>query len=77
MARSGTLLVVGTSALVQPAASLPLLAKRSGAFLIEVNPEATPLSTWVDWPIRGKAGEELPSLWQSLRVQRSAGGPSD
>ncbi|MBI3951177.1 MAG: NAD-dependent deacylase [Acidobacteria bacterium] len=52
--------VVGTSAIVYPAAELPLVAKRSGAFLIEVNPEATPLTSIADATVLGKAGEVLP-----------------
>ncbi|HKR02270.1 MAG TPA: Sir2 family NAD-dependent protein deacetylase, partial [Pyrinomonadaceae bacterium] len=52
--------VVGTSALVYPAASLPEIAKGAGAYIIEVNPERTPLSGLCDEVIQGKAGEVLP-----------------
>jgi NAD-dependent deacetylase len=52
--------VVGTSALVYPAASLPEIAKASGAYTVEVNPERTPLSDLCDEVIEGKAGEVLP-----------------
>ncbi len=55
-------LVVGTSALVQPAATLPLVAKRQGAFVIEINPDRTPLSPSVDLSLLGPAGEILPQL---------------
>ncbi len=55
-------LAVGTSALVQPAASLPLTAKRHGAPVIEVNPDSTPISHLVDVSLQGKAGEILPAL---------------
>jgi len=55
-------LVVGTSALVQPAASLPLMAKRRGATVIEVNPDPTPISHLVGVSLQGKAGEILPAL---------------
>ena len=54
--------VVGTSALVYPAAGLPLAAKRAGAFLVEVNPEPTPLSDACDVTLRGPAGEVLPMI---------------
>ena len=54
--------VVGTSALVYPAASLPEVAKRAGAFLVEVNPEETPLTQYCDASLRGPAGELLPRL---------------
>jgi NAD-dependent deacetylase len=52
-------MVVGTSALVYPAAELPLVAKEMGAFLIEVNPEETPLSPYADICIREKASTGL------------------
>ena len=54
--------VVGTSAIVYPAAGLPLASKRVGAFLVEVNPEETPLSEICDATLRGAAGEILPRL---------------
>ncbi len=54
--------VIGTSALVYPAASLPEAAKRGGAFLVEVNPEETPLTEYCDASLRGPAGELLPLL---------------
>jgi NAD-dependent deacetylase len=52
--------VIGTSALVYPAAGLPKIAKSAGAYLCEVNPEPTPLSNLCDESIMGKAGEVLP-----------------
>ena len=52
--------VVGTSALVYPAASLPAIAKAAGAYLCEVNPERTPLSDSCDEALTGKAGDVLP-----------------
>ena len=56
--------VVGTSALVYPAAGLPEIAKAAGAYVCEVNPEPTPLSILCDEVLTGKAGEVLP-LFQS------------
>ena len=41
---SDVILVVGTSAVVQPAASLPLIVKRNGGVIIEINPDETPLT---------------------------------
>ncbi|MBI3933583.1 MAG: NAD-dependent deacylase [Acidobacteria bacterium] len=55
-------LVVGTSALVYPAASLPLVAQQKGARLIEINPDPTPLSDLADLTLTGKAGEILGAL---------------
>jgi NAD-dependent deacetylase len=54
--------VVGTSAVVYPAAGLPFAAAQAGAFLVEVNPEPTPLSELCDVTLRGAAGEVLPLL---------------
>jgi NAD-dependent deacetylase len=54
--------VVGTSAVVYPAARLPLAARAAGAYLVEVNPERTPLSDECDETIEGPAGHVLPLL---------------
>ena len=48
---------IGTSATVQPAALLPLVARQAGAVVIEVNPEPTSLSPLTDATILGRAGE--------------------
>jgi NAD-dependent deacetylase len=53
-------LVVGTSALVYPAASIPEIASTAGAYMVEVNPERTPLSDLCDEVLTGPAGEILP-----------------
>ncbi len=55
-------LVIGTSSLVQPAASFPLIVKQRGGLIIEVNIEQTPLTSAVDYHLTGKAGEILPQL---------------
>jgi NAD-dependent deacetylase len=52
--------IIGTSALVYPAAGLAEIAKRGGAFLVEINPEETPMTGFCDETIRGRAGEILP-----------------
>jgi len=52
--------VIGTSALVYPAAALPEIARRAGAYVIEINPELTPLSGECQAVIKGRAGEVLP-----------------
>jgi len=56
------MLVVGTSGVVQPAASLALRAKGAGAFVVEINPEETPLSASCDMRLAGASGEILPKL---------------
>jgi NAD-dependent deacetylase len=55
-------LVVGASAVVQPAASLAMVTKRSGGSVIEVNPEATPLTPFADVSIRATAAEAIPRI---------------
>ncbi|HLI85741.1 MAG TPA: NAD-dependent deacylase [Bryobacteraceae bacterium] len=55
-------LVIGTSALVYPAAALAPYARRSGATVIEINLEPTPFSDIVDFAFHGKAGDLLPKL---------------
>lgn len=59
-------LSIGTSALVHPAASIPLLAKQRGATLVEINPEPTPLSAIADFVFPLKSGELLPDLVSRL-----------
>ena len=54
-------LCIGTSALVQPAASLPYAALRRGVPVIEVNPDETPLSRAATHVLKGAAGEALPA----------------
>lgn len=54
--------IIGTSALVYPAAGLAEIAKFNGAKLIEINPEETPLTFVCDYSFRGKAGEILSKI---------------
>ena len=68
-AESDLCFVIGTSALVYPAASLPEVARAQGAYLCEVNPERTPLSDLCDEVLTGKAGEVLP-LFSSTENRR-------
>ena len=55
-------LTVGTSAVVYPAASLPLTARKNGAYVVEINMERTEISHSVNETLLGKAGELLPQL---------------
>lgn len=68
------LLVVGTSALVQPAASLEPLARDAGAITIQVNPNATDIDDTVSFLLPGRAGEVLPELvaqaWGATFIDR-------
>jgi NAD-dependent SIR2 family protein deacetylase len=55
-------LVIGTSAVVYPAAGLVPYAKHGGARVIEINTDDTPFTNLVDCALRGPAGELLPQL---------------
>jgi NAD-dependent deacetylase len=72
VARAGVVMVVGTSLQVEPAASLPDMAMRRGAMVVEVNLEPTVLSAVAPFSFRGFASEILPRLAESLR--RALGG---
>lgn len=60
--------IIGTSAVVYPAASLVFTAKQAGAFLIEVNIEETEISHYVDKSLLGLSGEVLPSLIKEIQL---------
>lgn len=60
------MLVVGTSAVVYPAAALPIIAKNSGALVVEVNAEPTDVSTYSDATLIGPAGTLLPEIWRMM-----------
>ena len=59
--------IVGTSAIVYPAASLIYKAKESGATLVEINIERTEVSGIVNFSLFGKAGEVLPEVLNNLK----------
>lgn len=63
-------IAIGTSALVQPAASLPYVAQDHGAKLVEINLERTPLSDSVDVFLSGKSGAVLPALLSLVNQQQ-------
>lgn len=62
-------LAIGTSGVVYPAAALPRLAAQHGAFVVEINPEDTPLSAQADLCIRLPAAVALAAL---ERLERNA-----
>lgn len=73
-AAARTLLAIGSSLRVQPAARLPSVARRAGARLAIVNREPTPLDAQADVVVRGDAAEVLPSV---AAATRAAGDPAD
>jgi NAD-dependent deacetylase len=61
-------LVIGTSAVVYPAASIPITAKERGATVVEINMERTPLTDQVsDYLLAGSAGEIVPALVEEVK----------
>ena len=66
---SDVFVVIGTSGVVQPAASLAGAAKAAGGAVIEVNPNETELSHLADVIIRGGCKDALPAVdvaWRRL-----------
>jgi NAD-dependent deacetylase len=61
---------IGTSAVVYPAASLPVTAKNQGAYIVEVNTERTEISHIVNETLICKAGEVLPLLINIIEESR-------
>jgi NAD-dependent deacetylase len=53
---------IGTSGVVQPAASLAFAAHNQGAVVVEINTEATPLTPKTDFAFHGKSGKILPAM---------------
>jgi len=51
---------IGTSGVVQPAASLAFAAHNRGAAVVEINAEPTPLTSKANYVLQGKSGEILP-----------------
>ena len=57
---------IGTSGVVQPAASLAFAAHNRGAAVVEINAEPTPLTPKADYVFHGKSGEILPELVKAV-----------
>ncbi|MBL8091527.1 MAG: NAD-dependent deacylase [Anaerolineales bacterium] len=59
---------IGTSGVVQPAASLAHAARNNGSIVVEINAEPTPLTPKVDYFFQGKSGEILPALMKEIKT---------
>ncbi|HEX6037182.1 MAG TPA: NAD-dependent deacylase [Longimicrobium sp.] len=66
--RCHALLLIGTSGTVWPAAELPLVARRHGGLVIEINPEPSELTHAADVFLEGPAGVVLPELRDAVRA---------
>ena len=63
---------IGTSAVVNPAALLPLTAKNADALLVEINPEETVLTSTAHHHLHGPSGEILPQLLKEMGIEFSS-----
>ncbi|HEC76713.1 MAG TPA: NAD-dependent deacylase [Thermoplasmatales archaeon] len=61
-------MIIGTSCEVYPASELPLIAKRRGAKIIEINQENTALTSVADYVLRGKAGIIMEQLLNEIKI---------
>ena len=62
------LFTIGTSNQTYPAGQLPFEAQRSGAYVIEINPEETPFSPQADISLRALSGTALPKIYEELKL---------
>jgi NAD-dependent deacetylase len=72
--RCHAMLLIGTSGTVWPAAELPLVARRAGARIIEVNPAPSELTHAADVFLQGPAGQVLPALLDGVRLRKTPAG---
>jgi NAD-dependent deacetylase len=67
------MLVIGTSAVVSPACDLPVIAKRSGAIIVEVNIEETQLTRYIsNWILKGSASQILQILVEEVAERQGS-----
>lgn len=65
------MLIIGTSAVVYPAATIPATAKERGAIVIEINKESTPMTNQIsDYLICGSAGEIVPAIVEEVKWRK-------
>lgn len=68
--RAGVIFSIGTSALVYPAAQIPIIAIENGAYLCEINPDETPLSRYAHEVIREPSGIALPKILEAIKLNQ-------
>lgn len=72
-AQADVFLTIGTSAVVYPAAGLPLVAKRAGAYVAEINPVPSDIAGALDEVVVGPSGAVLPALVDAVEALWAAG----
>lgn len=65
--KSDICFVVGTSAVVYPAAYIPFTALQTGSYLVEINIEPTDFTGHANHSIFGEAGKVLPQLLEKVK----------
>jgi NAD-dependent deacetylase len=65
---SDLFIVIGSSLVVQPAASMPMVAKRNGAKLVIINRDPTPYDDMADLVIHGQAGPIMAGILESVKL---------
>ena len=63
-------IVIGSSLVVQPAASMPLVAKRNAAKLVIINRDPTPYDDMADMVIHGQAGPTMAAILEKVKIMR-------
>ena len=69
--RADVFLSIGTSAVVYPAAMIPILARDAGAYVAEINIEPSAIARDIDEVVLGPSGEVLPLLLDALRALKN------
>ena len=59
--------IIGTSVVVEPAASLPFLALAAGALVVEINTASTPLTGAAQYSVQSSSSSALPALWEQMQ----------
>ena len=70
-ANADVFFTIGTSAEVYPAAMLPIIAKKAGAYVVEINTKPTAISSELDEILTGKSGEILFELLNKIKENKN------